>query len=280
MFKIGDFSTLSHVSIRMLRYYDEMNILKPAEVDKFTNYRLYSAKQIHKLNKIVALRDMGFLVAEIKEILENYNDDILLQKLEYKRQEICNTISSENQKLLKIDNIIKYIGMESVNMDYEISIKNIPSYKVLSLREVIPNYMSEGILWEKMGKFMQKENIQCSKNKVCFAIYHDEGHKDTDVDIEILTPVDKLGESKDSYIFKESESVPCVTSIMVHGPFENIDGGFCALAQWIEEHNEYIISGKYRQICHRGPWNESDPQNYLTEILIPVTKILPESPLL
>lgn len=272
MFKIGDFSILSHVSIRMLRYYDEMNLLKPTQVDKFTNYRLYSAKQIHKLNKIVALRDMGFLVAEIKEILENSNNDILLQMLEHKKQEICNNIFLENQKLLKINNIIKSIEMESVNMDYEISIKNIPSCKVLSLREIIPNYMSEGMLWEKMSKFMEKENIQCSKNKVCFAIYYDKGHKESDVDVEISIPVDKLGKNKDGYVFKESDSVPCVASIMVHGHFENINNGFCALAQWIEEHDEYTISGNSRQICHKGPWNESDIQNYLTEILIPVTK--------
>ncbi len=43
MFRIGEFSKLTQVSVRMLRYYDEMGLLKPSETDKFTNYRLYSA---------------------------------------------------------------------------------------------------------------------------------------------------------------------------------------------------------------------------------------------
>ena len=57
MFRIGEFSKLTQVSIRMLRYYDEVGILKPAEVDKWTRHRLYSVEQIPRLNKILYLRD-------------------------------------------------------------------------------------------------------------------------------------------------------------------------------------------------------------------------------
>jgi DNA-binding transcriptional MerR regulator len=61
MFRIGEFSKLTQVSIRMLRYYDETGLLKPAETDRFTNYRLYSIAQIPVLNKIIFMRDLGFL---------------------------------------------------------------------------------------------------------------------------------------------------------------------------------------------------------------------------
>lgn len=64
MFKIGDFSKLTMVSIRMLRYYDEMELFKPAEIDTFTGYRYYSAKQITTLNLVVSLRNMGFNVSD------------------------------------------------------------------------------------------------------------------------------------------------------------------------------------------------------------------------
>lgn len=57
MFRIGEISKLTQVSIRMLRYYDEMELLKPAETDKWTGHRLYSVEQIPYLNKIVYLRD-------------------------------------------------------------------------------------------------------------------------------------------------------------------------------------------------------------------------------
>lgn len=62
MFKIGEFSKLTQVSVRMLRYYDEVDLLKPVKVDKFTNYRLYSVEQIQTLQKILLLRDMDFPV--------------------------------------------------------------------------------------------------------------------------------------------------------------------------------------------------------------------------
>ena len=55
MFRIGEFSKLMQVSIRMLRYYDEKEILKPAEIDSWTGYRMYSVDQIPILNKIIAL---------------------------------------------------------------------------------------------------------------------------------------------------------------------------------------------------------------------------------
>jgi DNA-binding transcriptional MerR regulator len=61
MFRIGEFSKLTQVSIRMLRYYDETGLLRPAKTDRFTNYRLYSIAQIPVLNKIIFMRDLGFL---------------------------------------------------------------------------------------------------------------------------------------------------------------------------------------------------------------------------
>ena len=65
MFRIGEFSRLTQVTIRMLRYYDEMGLLKPSQIDPRTNYRMYSVEQIPTLNKIIYLRDSGFNVAEI-----------------------------------------------------------------------------------------------------------------------------------------------------------------------------------------------------------------------
>lgn len=147
MFKIGDFSRLTQVSVRMLRYYDELGLLKPEEVDRFTGYRFYSARQITRLNRIITLRDMGFLVAEISLILNECMDEAdLIRQLEEKKLEIAKTIAFENNKLERIEKMIKSIGMESVLMNYEVSVKNVPSYKVVSVRGVIPAYAMEGML--------------------------------------------------------------------------------------------------------------------------------------
>ena len=81
MFRIGEFSQLTQVSIRMLRYYDETGLLKPAQIDKFTNYRLYAAEQIPVLNKIIFLRDLGFNVSEIAVALNHWNDEFITKQL-------------------------------------------------------------------------------------------------------------------------------------------------------------------------------------------------------
>lgn len=60
MLKIGDFSKLSRVSVRMLRHYDEIGLLKPAKIDPFTDYRYYSEAQLPMICRITSLKDMGF----------------------------------------------------------------------------------------------------------------------------------------------------------------------------------------------------------------------------
>lgn len=100
MFRIGEFSKLTQVSVRMLRYYDETGILTPAEVDKWTGHRLYSVEQIPRLNKILYLRDSGLNVSEIALALTK-DEQSLLTQLDKKRMEIENAIQAEQEKLQK-----------------------------------------------------------------------------------------------------------------------------------------------------------------------------------
>ena len=102
MFRIGEFSKLTQVSIRMLRYYDEVGILKPAEVDKWTGHRLYSVEQIPSLNKILYLRDSGLNVSEIALAL-TLDEQSLLAQLDKKHIEIEDAIQAEREKLRKIE---------------------------------------------------------------------------------------------------------------------------------------------------------------------------------
>ena len=101
MFRIGEFSKLTRVSVRMLRYYDEAGLLTPAEVDPWTGHRLYSVEQIPRLNKILYLRDSGLNVSEIALAL-TMDEQSLLAQLNKKRIEIENAIRAEQEKLRKI----------------------------------------------------------------------------------------------------------------------------------------------------------------------------------
>ena len=88
MLKIGEFSSLSQISIKTLRYYDEVRLLKPMYVDEATGHRYYSASQLPRLNRILALKDLGFPLERIAAALdEGINADILRGMLLLRRAE-------------------------------------------------------------------------------------------------------------------------------------------------------------------------------------------------
>ena len=268
MFQIGEFSKLTQITIRMLRYYDETGLLKPAEIDPWTGYRMYSVDQIPLLNKIMYLRDSGFTISEIATALRMKDEDALVSLLDIKYQEVKQAIRIEQEKLNKIEIAKSELRNKKSEMHYNISIKSIPSYAVLSLRRKIPDYYAEGGLWQELSAFAANHHIPISKNT--FSIYYDPEYREKDVDIELCAPVKKLGKSINGLAFRNVEPVPNMACTMVYGAFSNIAGAYQAFANWLQKNSQYKISGPTRQIVHRGPWNESSPEKYLTELQIPL----------
>ena len=82
LYRIGEFSKLTDASIRTLRYYDEIDLFKPKEIDLFTGYRYYSKEQIEDFNLIKTLQEVGFSLEEIKDNWGNFNDSIMLDRKE------------------------------------------------------------------------------------------------------------------------------------------------------------------------------------------------------
>ena len=104
MLKIGDFSKLSRVSIRMLRHYDDIGLLKPAEIDEFTGYRYYREDQLFVIGRITALKDMGFGLADIVRVLEIYEDKEKLDEFFSARQkELTDQAKETEYKLMLLD---------------------------------------------------------------------------------------------------------------------------------------------------------------------------------
>ena len=268
LFKIGEFSKLTQVSIRMLRYYDETGLLKPAVTDQFTNYRLYSAGQIPNLNRIIFLRDLGFTVSEITALLPQWEDNFITDCLVRKKVEIAQRIQAEQNRLAKIELAEKDIRQKNIETHYNVSIKEVAACQVLSLRRLVPDYYAEGQLWKEMAAFAEKYAIPITAET--FTIYHDEEFKEENVDIEICVPALKQGEDREGFTFRQTEAVELMACTMVCGPFENIAGAFFTFANWLHQHNQYEMTGQSRQIVHRGPWNEELSGNYLTEIQIPL----------
>lgn len=273
MFKIGEFSKLTQVSVRMLRHYDETGLLKPAKTDPWTGYRMYSAEQIPVLNKIIYLRDSGFQVAEIAAALNSNNDLSIVEQLDRKYEEIQSDIQSARDRLRKIELARKELLSGRDEMHYNITIKAIPGYQVLSLRKVIPDYYAEGDLWKELSEFAQQQKIEITDE--AFSIYYDEDYREENVDVELCAVVKRAGQDSGLFHFRQTEPVSMMACTMVYGPFSNIAAAYLSFARWLQNNSQYKMKSRNRQIVHRGPWNEEDPQNYLTEIQIPVEKIFP-----
>ena len=121
MLKIGDFSKLSRVSIRMLRHYDDIGLLKPAETDTFTGYRYYREDQLFTIGRITALKDMGFSLSDIIRILENYDDPEKMESFLSARQEELSRLSKETEyKLMLLETARKRLRKEQI-MNYDVT---------------------------------------------------------------------------------------------------------------------------------------------------------------
>lgn len=269
MFRIGEFSKFAKVSTRMLRYYDEVGLFKPLKIDAFTGYRYYCASQIPEIIKIITLRDVGFNISEISRLIEIEDDEAIIRELKRKQFQIEESINHERRIISDINNLISSLRKEIVTMDYKVKLKEIPSYKAVSLRSVVENYSKEGDLWASLGEFALQNQLH--PVAAPFAIYHDGEHKESNVDIEVLMPVEKLQESQGKFVFREVERVSCMATLLYKGRYEKIDKTFFYLAKWIED-SKYETFGKARQMSIKGEWNESNPDNYLIEIQMPVKK--------
>ncbi|MBR4552004.1 MAG: MerR family transcriptional regulator, partial [Oscillospiraceae bacterium] len=150
MLKIGEFSKLSRVSVRMLRHYDEIGLLKPAETDRFTDYRYYTEDQLPTAGRIAALKDMGFSLADIVRILEVYDDREKMEQCFSARQKELEALSKDTAyKLTLLDAARKRLRKEE-NMSYNVTLKTIPERYAATIRMTIPRYEDEGIIWGKL----------------------------------------------------------------------------------------------------------------------------------
>lgn len=270
MLKISDFSKLSRISIRMLRFYDEKGILKPSLIKK-NGYRYYDAKQLLVALHIQYLRYLDFSTNDIKYILKTYqnNEDISkylqlhLEQLKEKQNEISEKISALTKTIEKIKE-------EETIMNYQVEIKTIPAMNVISKRGIIPTYKHEGLLWQGLLNEIKERNIDIKRveNGMIRAIFYDTGYKENDVDVEIQYEVKGKYDDTDNIKFKITEPTQ-VASITFTGDYEHIkDVSFC-IANWISKHN-YEICGPDFAIYHIGYYQTQDPNEFVTEICYPI----------
>src|SRR5262245_25670051 len=141
MFRIGDFSRIARVSGRLLRYYDELGLLKPQHVDPATGYRLYSAAQLPRLNRILVLKQLGLSLEQITKVMEdNVSAQELRRMLTIRRAELEQALAEEAERLRLVETRIAQIDLEGELAADDVVIRAEPAQRFLSLRRTLPSF--------------------------------------------------------------------------------------------------------------------------------------------
>lgn len=268
MYKIGDFSKMSKVTIKALRHYEKEGLLIPSYVDENTGYRYYESNQLVDISKIVAFKQIGFSLSEIKKIMNQTLD--MKTMLNQKKEELQENITESYCRLSKINYLL-----EEKNMESEIFEKVVPSYYVYYKEGILKDYSGSSQFIQESGMECLKLNpsIKCVEPDYCFVNYLDGGYKKENIKIRYSQAVVKEKEpfkENDSIKFKQLEEETCIC-IYHKGAYEELGNSYNKILKYIEE-NHYEIKDSPRECYIDGIWNKEDVSEWLTEIQIPIYK--------
>ncbi|MBI5565167.1 MAG: MerR family transcriptional regulator [Chloroflexi bacterium] len=269
MFKIGDFSKLSQVSIKTLRYYDEIGLLKPGEIDRFTGYRYYAAGQLSRLNRILLLKGLGLSLDQIGRLLESdLSPDQLRGMLKLRRAEIERSIEEEEARLAQVAALLNQIEQENTLMSqYDVVIKKIAPVHIASIRDVVANYGAQSELWGELDAYLAQHNVKPAAP--CLTLDHNDGYKEHGVDLEVCEVIDSELPVSDRVRVYDLPAVETMACSVHHGPFNQLGNGYQALMRWAEA-NGYRFGGFSREVYLHVDGNEAAN---VAEIQIPVEKV-------
>ena len=270
MLKIGEFSKLSRISIRMLRHYDELGLLTPETTDPFTGYRYYSEAQLFTAGRINTLKAMGFRLCDAAEVLRCWEDREALERCLLSRREAARLQAEEAAERLRLlDTALERLRKDEP-MQYDVTVKTIPERHVASVRQIIPNYDQEGSLWSIFLRETAGLHIQNGDPCLCAALFHDGDYKESDVDVEVQKTVKGTYPDTEHVKFKTVPAVQ-VASAVCKGSYDQISAVNAAVASWVED-NGYAFDGTVFNIYHVSPHETNDPDAFVTEVCYPVRK--------
>ena len=273
MFKIGDFSRLSRVSVKALRYYDEIGLLKPVRVDQFTGYRYYSADQLPSLNRIVGLKDLGLSLEEISWIMAgSFPADKVIELLKVKHREALEHLREEETRLKRVEEWLKKMEKERTMPEYDIVIKKVDALDVISVRDVIPTYNDIYRLFTELCSYLEKQKVQYMGPPL--AVYYDQEYREKDVDVEVAVPIAGTLPGTGRIVMHQLPAVEPMACLIHKGSYENLVHAYKALLTWTEA-NGYQVAGPDREIYLQGPGQDGRdvPETYITELQLPVRKV-------
>lgn len=269
MLKIGEFSRLVGVPVKTLRYYDDIGLFKPDRVDPHTGYRFYAFVQLPRLNRLLALKDLGLSLNQVALLLEEtLSADQLRGMLLLKQIELEDLATDIRERIARVEARLNLIEMEDSMPHYEVVIKSVEPVLVASKREAIPDYETIGPvmdrLYNEVVNYVVEREGQFAGTGM--TVWHRDGD---DLEAEATVPIEKPVPENDRVKIRTlpGDQMAC----LVHrGSFDLIPRAYEATLRWIEV-NGYRITGPSREVyLQMKP--DGNPKDYVTELQFPVAK--------
>lgn len=279
MFRIGEFSKFSRVSVKMLRHYDEIGLLKPAHVDPGSDYRYYTADQLTQLNRILVFKDLGFSLEQIAQLLhEALSTDQILGMLRLKQAQVEQELQAQQARLAALATRLKQIESEGHLPAYEVVLKQTQPQLMASLRQSFPcEAASEGTtrLFEELEHYVQRYAARATAAPV--SIYHQAG--DGESEVEVLVPLKHPVPPTPRIRVYELPRVALMASVVHAGDYCTTNQACGALLAWIKAQG-YRVAGPWREVYLRfgaDPALDLPPaflayrdEDFVTEFQLPV----------
>jgi len=265
-FTIGEFSKITGLSVKTLRFYHEEGLLAPSSVDEQTGYRYYDAGKIEVARVICRLRELEFSLEEIAAILRKAGDDRdILGYLERHKEELATRTRHYRQIVNRLDHMIRQERegrMAMQNETYDVQEKTIEPMLLAGVR-MKGKYSDCGKGFSQIGRRLGR--FICGP---CFLLHYDHEYKEGDADFEACFPVRDGARSKhaDGIALRELPGGRCVT-LLHKGPYDQLGRSYEKILTYIKNKG-YCIQSPSREVYLKGPGMifRGNPKKYLTEI--------------
>lgn len=272
VYRIGEFSKLSFITVQALRHYDEIGLLKPIKVEQSTGYRYYSANQLPRIQYIVALKNLGLSLEDISTLInDNLNFEDMRKLFIIKRSELQQLISDEQHRLTQVERLLQQIEDNGNLPKYQVTKKKIEPVVVASVRDILSEFSGAeiGKMFQELVSFVMSSEAKPAGPTMM--IYNDEDYKEQDADIEVAFQIDRIVPADGRIKIYELPRIDQAATIVFKGSYEEMGEAYNAVMFWVAS-NDYRINGLCRELYLVSPGDTNDPSQYVSEIQIPVTK--------
>lgn len=272
MFAIGEFARHGRVSVRMLRHYDAIGLLEPVRTDPVTGYRFYDASQLSRLNRIVALKNLGFTLEQVASII---NDQVstaeLRGMLTLRRAELEQQIALEAGQLALVEARLLAIESEAASEPPAVVVKRIAATRVAELTGLAAGYEPQFItpviqpLYRELSCLLSEAGIAVTGPGIAY--YEDAGDDAGSIEVHAALQIGGEADGEHGFHVVELGEIGAAATLIHQGSMDNVLPSYQALARWIDA-NGYTSLGYARELTLQ----HSDVRDeWVTELEEPVT---------